>query len=74
MTEPEYKAPNMRKFLDNLSKDIYGRSSSESIQEDTCVKCGESALYFTDELSRREFAISGLCQKCQDIIFVDEDE
>jgi hypothetical protein len=24
---------------------------------------------FTDELSKREYKISGLCQECQDIIF-----
>jgi transcription initiation factor IIE alpha subunit len=24
---------------------------------------------FTDEISRREYSISGLCQKCQDEIF-----
>jgi hypothetical protein len=29
---------------------------------------------FRDEISRKEFHISGLCQKCQDEIFKDPDQ
>jgi hypothetical protein len=39
-----------------------------------CVKCGEFNIEFRDELSRREYAISGLCQCCQDGIFGKEVE
>ena len=29
---------------------------------------------FRDDLSRREYSISGMCQKCQDIVFTEIDE
>ena len=75
MAKPTWKAEGVRKHLDGMTNIIYGRSASESIGNDVCVSCNEPAVEFTDELSRREFAISGLCQKCQDKIFnYDEEE
>jgi hypothetical protein len=72
MTEPSWKADNIRNMLDRVSKDMYGRNASESIKQDICMRCGKPAREFVDELSRREYRISGLCQECQDIIFVEE--
>jgi hypothetical protein len=40
-----------------------------SIQHDKCVFCGGDAKDFKDELSAKEYRISGLCQKCQDETF-----
>ena len=43
----------------------------------TCPTCGASInglADFTDELSRREYAISGMCQECQDATFGSEAE
>jgi hypothetical protein len=75
MAKPTWKTEGVRKALDEMTSDIYGRSGSNAIENDICVSCGEPAVEFTDELSRREYAISGLCQKCQDNIFnYDEDE
>lgn len=36
-----------------------------------CPMCGihVGMIPFTDEISRREYKISGLCQKCQDAVF-----
>ena len=34
-----------------------------------CVSCKDTATIFKDELSKREFGISGLCQSCQDKVF-----
>lgn len=36
-----------------------------------CPGCSEKInnLDFRDDLSRKEFGISGLCQKCQDSVF-----
>lgn len=33
------------------------------------IGCGQPVGPFRDELSAREYQISGLCQKCQDSIF-----
>lgn len=70
MTKPAWKTPEMNAMLEHLFK--YPRI--ESIEADTCSNCGELAVEFTDELSRREFTISGLCQKCQDEVFAPPDE
>jgi hypothetical protein len=71
MSEPTEKAPAIREMLDDLSKAITGRVASESIKEDICVRCGKpvTSNSFTDECSRREYRITGLCQVCQDQIF-----
>ena len=39
---------------------------------DRCVSCKGSATFFKDELSHREYGISGLCQSCQDNVFVQD--
>ena len=59
--------------LDQLKEDMgmqaFGRSRTVAMHNDQCVKCGEFNLEFNDELSRKEYGISGLCQCCQDMIF-----
>lgn len=44
------------------------------IKEGYCNWCGKKCGVFKDELSRREYSISALCQECQDKIFIDPDE
>lgn len=44
----------------------------EYMKENTCWCCGKTADNFKDEISLREFKISGLCQSCQDDIFVED--
>jgi hypothetical protein len=50
-------------------KRMFGVDRRASILSKTCASCGGDAINFRDGLSRREFAISGLCQECQDKIF-----
>jgi hypothetical protein len=38
-----------------------------------CVLCRKVADKFRDELSVKEFGMSGLCQECQDDYFVTRD-
>lgn len=46
--------------------------------EHVCSVCNDSLQgersEFVDELSFREYKISGMCQKCQDEAFADPDE
>jgi hypothetical protein len=35
-----------------------------------CVICGGDAILFSDNLSETEYTISGMCQLCQDEIFI----
>ncbi|HRR49431.1 MAG TPA: hypothetical protein P5293_05705 [Bacteroidales bacterium] len=62
------KSPEMEKFLNDLSKMLYGRERHSG----ACVACGShkvSAEDFRDALSYTEYGISNLCQECQDKIY-----
>lgn len=60
--------------LENISLDLFGRSRTLAMAGCACVTCGKSAENFRDEISRREYSISGMCQACQDIVFVEPEE
>jgi len=61
------KDPKTRTFLDRLQDKMYGRHQDGVI----CVTCGATVPpeSFRDDLSRKEFTISGMCQTCQDRVF-----
>lgn len=67
MAKPTEKSPEMEAFLEQTS----GRTTA--IEGQYCVKvpigCGKRADEFEDDLSRKEYRISGLCQNCQNAIF-----
>lgn len=44
----------------------------ENVDDEKCPLCGEKINMddFKDKLSKKEFKISGICQKCQDEMFV----
>lgn len=65
----ETKSPEMVKFLDSLTQTMFGKARSAAKATNCCVCCGGVATEFLDEISRREFGISGLCQICQDKTF-----
>ena len=46
----------------------------DMVEKAICPTCGESVEItdFTDDLSKKEFEISGCCQRCQDEIFTCE--
>tara|TARA_R110000765_G_scaffold8465_6_gene27315 strand:- start:3583 stop:3762 length:180 start_codon:yes stop_codon:yes gene_type:complete len=41
----------------------------DAVNKGVCPFCKKEITAFRDELSKREFTISGLCQKCQDDMF-----
>jgi len=57
-----------------MAFNIYGRYPAVAKSSGQCVKCGEFNLEFRNEVSRREYGISVLCQPCQDGIFGTEEE
>lgn len=63
------KSVPMKNFVDALGRQFFGRTMTESVAAKTCITCGDSAESFRDTLSRKEYGISGMCQKCQDEIF-----
>jgi uncharacterized CHY-type Zn-finger protein len=68
------KSPEINNFLDQTAVANFGRSRTESMNRRSCVTCGKPANEFRDELSRKEYGISGMCQDCQDIVFVEPEE
>ena len=41
------------------------------VEEGLCPTCGKLIVQesFTDDLSRKEFSLSGMCQECQNEVF-----
>jgi hypothetical protein len=60
--------PNTNKPAFNIPCFVHKR---ELIENDKCTECEKDIKEeeFKDEISKREYSISGMCQKCQDKIF-----
>jgi hypothetical protein len=63
--EPTKKGLDIEFLIDLLAP----KSRRDAIRNDTCAWCGDKVTGFRDELSRREYRISGFCQRCQDATF-----
>ena len=59
----------LEQFKDEISMTVFGRSAILAKAGKQCVSCGKAADTFKNEISRREYQISQLCQACQDEIF-----
>lgn len=44
------------------------------LRDGKCPTCGGEVHEFRDELSAKEFGISGMCQNCQDSVFCDDED
>lgn len=64
------KSKAIEEVLDEVSFSITGKPRSPGM----CPTCGEPVTGFRDELSKKEFEISGMCQGCQSSIFDEHDE
>jgi len=60
---------------DEIMRQIFPKAVG-AVREGICPFCHQlvDKKAFKDELSRREFKISGLCQKCQDDTFKDPED
>ena len=68
MMENEY----IKKAVDELAREVFGMTKDDAHLKGICVACGADIFDFDDELSEREYKISGLCQKCQNEFFEEE--
>jgi len=61
LTKPDLNKPAFEIFSD----------TKKDVEQSLCVFCKTpiNEMGFRDELSKKEYSISGLCQKCQDNIF-----
>lgn len=60
------KNASMENLKNNLSLNLFGRSLDYCKAHELCVSCGKLATHFRDQLSIKEYDISGFCQDCQD--------
>lgn len=69
MMKPSYKS----EILEQSLKNMFGFDRRENIEQNFCVPepfgCGQPITEFRNEISAKEYTISGLCQKCQDEFF-----
>ncbi len=63
--KPTPKAP----AIENLLTKLNGISRQDAARQRICTNCRMPAVEFDNHLSETEYAISGLCQTCQDEIF-----
>ena len=56
--KPSPKSPSLDQFLN----EVFNIDRKTFITDDVCVSCKTPAFYFRDDLSQKEFSISGLCQ------------
>ena len=74
------KATDKNESIDNYLSQTFGINRKEAIKNEVCVAepigCGEPVFMedFTNEISQREYKISGLCEKCQNSFFTAEED
>ena len=71
---PSFKSDTINGELDLLSQIIWnGKDRRTCIEEGICITCddakGIKATSFRDDISRKEYSISAMCQSCQDDVF-----
>ena len=63
--------------IDSLLESLFGKDRKKTISKGECVSCDSTennAQAFRDDISRKEYMISALCQSCQDDIFGADEE
>ena len=67
--------PNtLQDLKDKLAKDLFGQTKDEATQTGLCIDCGEDAEANSySEAGRKEYHISGICEKCFDGMFEEDD-
>lgn len=58
------KTPDMRDAIESIFP-----GTKKAIEEHRCPMCKKPITTFRDQLSLKEYGISGMCQSCQDDVF-----
>ena len=65
----EYTPTEKSSAVESAISDVFGKNRRSYILAGKCIITGEDAGPFRDELSEREYQISGMGQKAQDEMF-----
>ena len=71
------KANDKSNEIDAMLTSVFGVDRVKTISGGTCVSCDAESIIatsFRDDISRKEYSISGMCQSCQDDVFGHDDE
>lgn len=63
--EPSPKSPG----IDLLIESVFGKNRADTIRSGKCTTCNTPNIEFRNDISRKEYTISGMCQDCQDSVF-----
>ena len=64
------KAASLEGLLEDISRSSLATPRSVAFEKQLCVTCGKDASTFKDDICRKEYSLSGMCQVCQDGFFV----
>jgi hypothetical protein len=67
--DPELKPTEKPTGIEELLTELGGISRQDAYAQGVCTWCKKPLTEFRDELSKREYRISGFCQSCQDETF-----
>jgi len=67
--QPKRRVKEIQGLVDKLAVKLGGRTQEEAANQGFCVTCASPIRGFRDELSKKEYRISGMCQACQDSVF-----
>lgn len=62
------KSKEIEAMLENFSS-RFSMTRSAAMRNNKCVMCGGDATEFRNEVSKKEYQISKMCQSCQDSVF-----
>tara|TARA_Y100001938_G_C8075102_1_gene425542 strand:- start:1841 stop:2068 length:228 start_codon:yes stop_codon:yes gene_type:complete len=62
------KSKEIEEMLEKFSS-RFSMSRSVAMSNSKCVMCGGDATEFRNEVSKKEYQISKMCQSCQDSVF-----
>lgn len=75
--QPSQKSEKVDRFLELLAAQIAPDKTHkprvQTINDRQCMTCANPDLNFRDELSLKEYTISGMCMSCQDEFFGKEE-
>ena len=74
MNEPKKLRPTKKPLrIEQMLQNVFQVNRHEVLAQRRCVFCGSPGLNFKDEVSKEEYRITGVCQKCQDQAFKTKD-